>query len=504
MKAYGLLGVCGIPIWLWSSAAAWPAERAHIDFVYVERIAKERAGKEFSADQAKVPEVLQKLSYDAYREIHFNPDKSLWREGGLKFRLEFFHPGYLYHKPVTLHEFTETHVQRIRFSTALFDYGTNADLAGKVPVSSAYAGFRLQYPLNRPDKYDEVAVFLGDSYFRMLGRGQRFGLSARGLALNAGLEHEEFPAFREFWIGKPKPEEDSVTIYALLDSPSVTGAYKFIIRPGEDTTADVTAELFFRRAVDQVGIAPLTSMYAFGENTFSPPPDFRPEVHDSDGLLIATQNGDRIWRPLCNEVRNRRSVFEIPALQGFGLLQRDRDFAHYEDIEAAYHLRPSAWVEPQGEWTGGSVQLVELLSATEAADNIVAFWRPVPSPSPGVPFSFAYRLHWQSERASPDGIVVATRVGISLGQEKVYEIVVDFVGDKLTALPATAPVKAVVDVSGGARLVRHTLRKNPFDQSWRLVLYLQPAAAGTTTELRASLRRRNEILTETWTYQWVK
>ena len=104
------------------------------------------------------------------------------------------------------------------------------------------------YQLNETNEWDELGAFLGASYFRLLGKDQRYGQSARGLALDCGEmdRPEEFPIFTDWWLGKPEPDANELTLYALLDTVSCTGAYQFILHPGETTRADVEAVLFFR------------------------------------------------------------------------------------------------------------------------------------------------------------------------------------------------------------------------------------------------------------------
>ncbi|MCS7009253.1 MAG: glucan biosynthesis protein, partial [Chthoniobacterales bacterium] len=245
------------------------------------------AGKNYvpPAEDA-LPDWMQKLTYDQYRDIRFDPKKALWIGEGIPFRCMFFHPGYLFKRPVEMWEFTDSHQQRIRLSEEFFTYGPLIEKHGPVPPEVGFAGVRLHTPLNTPDYYDELIVFQGASYWRALGKGQRYGISSRGIAVNTGLAGipEEFPDFRAFWLRKPSIGDDHAHIYALLDGPSVTGAYEFKIYPGEDTVVDVRMVVFLRKDVLRLGIAPMSSMYWFGENSRRRFDDYRPEVHDSDGL----------------------------------------------------------------------------------------------------------------------------------------------------------------------------------------------------------------------------
>jgi glucans biosynthesis protein len=351
-------------------------------------------------------------------------------------------------------------------------------------------------------------VFLGASYFRAVGRGNRLGLSARGLAIDTGLpKEEEFPYFREFWLEKPATGDTVLTFYALLDSPSVAGAYSFTLRPGDQTRIDVTADLYFRRKVDKLGVAPLTSMFLHGENSTRKFPDYRPEVHDSDGLAINSGAGEWIWRPLYNpEGTVGISVFGDDNPRGFALVQRDRDFDHYQDLDARYDLRPTAWVDPAEPWGKGAVQLLEIDTSAESFDNIVALWVPEEATAPGQERIFAYGVSFGAMFADhpPAGRVIATRVGVS-SEGGLWRFIIDFTGGQLDGqiggLPAEAPVEAVIETSKG-ELRNVTAVKNTAAEGWRASFELK-AASGDTADLRGALRLEDNYLSETWIYRFV-
>ena len=311
-------------------------ERVRVDHAYVQDLAEKLASEPYRPPPAHVTRFFRRLDYDKFRLIRFVPERALWAEEDLPFRAQFFHPGYIFKNTVDISEFTETHVQKIPFSREMFDY-QNLHVPFWSRWGLGFAGFRLLNQINTPGKWDEVISFLGASYFRALGRDQRYGISARGLAINSGGPGpEEFPSFIEFWLGKPEPGARSIKIHALLSSPSATGAYTFLLTPGATTRVDVRATLFFRSEIENVGIAPMSSMFWFGEASQNRYGDFRPEVHDSDGLLVAPDANTRIWRPLSNPTELRRTDFETsPSLAGYGLMQRDRELRDYED------LRPS-------------------------------------------------------------------------------------------------------------------------------------------------------------------
>jgi glucans biosynthesis protein len=488
--------------------AAFPAaaavERVAVNHDYVKQIAAEVAREPYEAPREQVTQYFRKLGYDEYRRIKFIPDNSLWRSDKLPFQVQFFHPGYLFNQTIEVNEFTATHTQAIPFSIKFYDY---QDLKPSFWARRGlnYAGFRVIHELNQPEKWDEVVSFLGASYFRALAKGQRYGISARGLAINAGgPAPEEFPTFIEFWLGKPDAESKSLTIHALLDSRSVTGAYTFVLTPGDDTTMEVHASLFFRQGVEMLGLAPMSSMFWYGENSPDRFGDFRPEVHDSDGLLVAPKAGERIWRPLTNPAQILRTDFAAPALAGFGLMQRDREFRSYEDLEAYYHARPSIWVEAIGQWPAGRVRVVEMPTRDEYHDNITAFFVPDQPVAPGKSLDLAWRLHWTSKPVygEPAGWVRATRQTAQDGRAGRTRYVVDFTGLAEKDVPADAQVEADISIRGEAKLEHQHVVRNDHDGSWRLVMVFNAAPEAPASELRARLKLGDRVLTETWAMTW--
>lgn len=479
---------------------------AAFDFESLRYKARQLAAKPWVARPSPVPNWLQypAFSYDEYREIRFNEGETRWRPEGLPFQLQFFHPGFIHNRTVSVAELRSGRERRMDFNPSLFSYG-RTKLAGEVPADMGFSGFKVLTPLNRPEKLDELAVFQGASYFRALCQRAVYGLSARGLAIDtAEPGGEEFPVFEEFWVEKPSPEATSLSIYALLDSPSVAGAYRFVVTPGAVTVMHVKCVLFLRKPVRVLGVAPLTSMFWHGENSLNHHGDFRPEVHDSDGLQISYGGGEWLWRPLNNPNTLANAWFADEGLRGFGLLQRDRKFSSYEDLEANYHQRPSVWVQTIGAWGRGHVRLVEIPTDNETNDNIVAFWQPETLAAPGEPMTFEYRLHWALDQLHPPaGYAVATRTGHSkTHQPELRRFQVDFDGPYLHNQGDDPSIEAVVTVGAGGELAHQTVQRNPHSKTWRASFAMRPDGSGKPVELRCFLRKGAHILTETWSYRW--
>jgi glucans biosynthesis protein len=472
------------------------------DFDDLAARAELQAQQPYRSTSRKPPAELQALTYDQYRDIRFRPDHALWRAEQLPFELMFFHLGKFQTEPVRINEITPRGVSHIRYKSAYFDYGKNK-LSPQTWGDVGFAGFRAHYALNDSRYKDELVVFLGASYFRALGAGLRYGLSARGLAIDTvGGQGEEFPRFTEFWIVRPAAAAKTLTLYALLDSPRASGAYQFDVRPGDETVMEVRARIFLRATVATLGLAPLTSMFAFGENQ-PHRTDFRPEVHDSDGLMVAMGEGEWIWRPLLNPNRTLTTSYAMRSLRGFGLMQRDRNFSSYEDSEARYELRPSAWIEPVGSWGPGRVELMQLSTPDETNDNIVAYWVPDPLPAVGQPLDFAYRLHWQGPQQMqrpPGAWVVQTRIGRGFAElaKDEQQFVVDFTGPSLTALAADADVKAVVTSPANGQIVESNAYRLEATGAWRMTVRVKQLDLTQPTELRGFLQSGTHVLTETW------
>jgi glucans biosynthesis protein len=530
-------------VWLLASppAQAQPVAAPAFGFEQVAELARQAAQQPYAAPSEQLPAELAALDYDALRDLRYRPERAIWREQGLPFELQFFHLGGGNRNPVAVHEVVDGQPRRIGYDPSAWHYGAQAQRRGLQPGQwgeLGYAGFRVHHALNDPAYKDELVVFLGASYFRALGRGQQYGLSARGLAIDtvgapAGAS-EEFPRFSAFWIERPAPGASSLVIHALLDSPRATGAYRFELQPGTAaqpaTQMDVRARLFLRAgiapeaAIRTLGIAPLTSMFLHGPQQ-TRGSDFRPRVHDSEGLLVAGQGlgsapgapVEWLWRPLFNPSQPLASSFALQRLQGFGLMQRERRLAGYEDIEARYERRPSTWVEPLGDWGPGRVELLLLPTPDETHDNIAAYWVPATLPAPGQALELAWRLHWQGDAPTqpPLAQTLQSRRGFSWFEPKAPPAAgeqkwqIDFDGPALRALPPAvrsaegeAGVEAVVTlppVAGRpvARLLEARAIPHP-DGGWRLHLRLLRDPSPEPVEVRAFLRHAGSALTETW------
>ena len=474
---------------------------------------REMAAAPYEHAGFKMPDLFAGLDYDAYRKIQYRGDHGKWADLKAGFQVHAFHLGWLFPEPIKLYELVDGTAKPFDFSAADFEYHDTALGAEAAKVDfPGVAGFRLNYPLNTPDKVDELVSFLGASYFRALGRNNVYGQSARGLLLNSWIEGpEEFPRFSEFYLERPT-EGKPLVFYAALDSQSVTGAYRFEITPGSEaeqaTIMDVTAKLFFRSDVAQLGVAPLTSMFLYAETNRADFDDYRPQVHDTNGLSIVRETGEKMWRPLNNVAARGDSYFWENNPRAFGLDQRGRDFETYQDAGAHYERRPSVRVEPVGDWGQGNIRLIEVPSTLEVDDNIGAFWVPADPVLAGQEREYRYRLLWGE--LVPDGgdlaYVVETRAGAGgvSGVENAANLrkfVVDFTGGVLETWEPESPPDVLATVSSGT-IKTSTVSRVEANGVWRLVLDVEAGPEGTPMELKAYLVGGGKQLTETWLYQW--
>jgi glucans biosynthesis protein len=479
------------------------AKTANFDPDSVVKIARRLAQKPYVALNDPLPPGLAKISYDEYRDIRFKPEASIWKAEDLPYQMQLFHRGFYFQDLIEIALVEGNQATHLAYNSGFFTAGDV--LSQKLPTQDiGYSGLRIHYPLNNPAYFDELMVFQGASYFRALGKGSDYGLSSRGLALNtAEPEGEEFPIFRAFWVERPNSDSNLIVVHALLDSPSVAGAYRFSVRPGDNTHIDVEATLFPRKELVKVGLAPSTSMFLHSMNGRQNTDDFRPEVHDSDALLILNGRGERLWRPLANPKQLQVSAFMDNSPQGFGLIQRERSFEAYQDLEAHYERRPSLWVEPVGNWGAGEVVLTEIPTDSEIHDNIVSYWKPKQPIAAGSEFHFTYRLIWGDEPEVDDGTVIVART--ASGRADIAKatprrlFVVDY---QVKAGNNDEMPVAKVQSSAGV-ITNVVVSRQPKNNGYRLAFEMDPQDA-ELIELRAELKFTGPREVETWLYRWTR
>ncbi|UYG06668.1 glucan biosynthesis protein G [Halomonas sp. M4R1S46] len=482
-------------------------------FEDVAQKAKALSETAYEAPETNLPDALRELEYEDYAKIQYHRDQALWSDEDLPFQLTFFHEGMHFDSAVKVNTVVDNEVQEVGFDPQRFDYG-DLSIPEEQLEGLGFSGFKIVNALNREDVMDEVMVFQGASYFRALGRHQQYGLSGRGLAVDTALQTgEEFPAFREFWVVKPTPESQYLTVFALLDSPSLAGAYRFVLRPGDDTVVDVKSRLFLRREVEKLGIAPLTSMYLFGPGQPSESLNYRPAIHDSNGLLIHDASDGWTWRPLANPARLMVDEASVESLEGFGLLQRSHDFSDYEDLVDRYDRRPSAWIEPQGDWGAGQVELIQIPTPNETNDNIVAFWKPESLPPLGEPLNLSYRMFWTTTEAKfldPD-LAWVDETRRSQGEVRRDDLVrepdgsiafvLDFQGPALESYPGDKGLEVEASVGDNGELVASRAVPNQAEGGWRVFLRVKRGDEDRPVDIRATLKDGDEALSETWYYR---
>lgn len=461
--------------------------------------ARKLAASPYKEQPVRAGDTLEKIDYDAHWKISFKPEETVEIAPGVP--VQFFHSGRFFKLPVKLNEVADGLSREILYNPAYFDMPDDSP-ARDLPADIGFAGFRVM----RPDLKTDWISFLGAAYFRTDGQSHQYGQSARALAIDTGMSKpEEFPRFTAFWFEAPKSDQETITIYALMDSPSVAGAYKMTMlnREGEGQVMDIDSRLFFRAPVERLGIGPLTSMYWYSETNRSTGLDWRPEVHDTDGLAIVSAEGEQIWRPLNNPRALRTSTFMANNVKGFGLAQRDRAFENYEDDGVFYDKRPSVWIEPTQPFGDGAVQLVEIPTDDEIFDNIVAYFIPKDLPVAGSEKHFAYRMYWKDAHPLPPAgaRVVATRggqggvPGQSRPQDQI-KMVIEFEGPSLKGLGQNDGVTPVIELSKGEAINPYVLPVVGTDR-WRLVFDTK-VFDHEPIEARAYLKKDDDVLTETW------
>jgi glucans biosynthesis protein len=497
-----------------SAAAALPAfaaapppglrfgEGRPFSYAKLKGYAQKLSSAPYAAPPPPPSALLARIDYDSVQKIRFRPEAALWRNEAT-YPVYFFHLANYAATPVTVYAVKDGMARQILYHPEYFDYAGSKIDPGPL-AHLGFAGFRV---MDSPQSRTDWLAFQGASYFRSAGQDGQYGASARGIAVNTALAtEEEFPRFSQFWLEENGPV---VSIYALLEGPSLTGAYKFDAMKHQGVVMDVHCDLFFRADISRLGVAPLTSMYWYGENMREKAADWRPEIHDSDGLAIWNGAGERLWRPLVNPPQVQTNSFMDNNPKGFGLMQRDRLFDDYQDDNVFYNRRPGIWVEPRGHWGRGAVQLVEIPTSDEVHDNIVAYWRPDKDVAAGDSLSFDYRLYWQdSEPAFPAALakVGATRIGrggpgfSNIGAGPRRRFAIDFEGGTLSAMAPRYDLKPMVSASSG-RIEGAYAIKVAGTNRWRVLFDLIPGDK-VPIDLRCGLRLSDRLLSETWIYQY--
>ena len=459
--------------------------------------ARDLAAQDY-APRPMIPESWRNLTYDQYRKIWFDGRNAIFEGSDAPLRVDLFPPGLYFPRPVGVNVVEGNQARPVLFDMGVFDT-TDKFPDVEIDDTLGFSGLRLRAETVSKGVFQEYSVFQGASYFRAIGTGQIYGLSARGLALKTGdPAGEEFPDFTDFWIERPAPEAGFVTLYALMDSPSCAGAYRFDITHGETVQMAVSCHVFARTDMTHVGIGPLTSMFLFDDTMRQRFDDFRPAVHDSDGLLIRNGAGEEIWRPLSNPKTLQISAFADMNPRGFGLMQRARRFGDFNDLEALYHRRPGLWVTPKGDWGRGSVTLVEIPADLEIYDNIVAYWRPTGTIQAGEDIALEYDLAWGTE-PELNGPLRVLNTAMGSRPEGGRIVTIDFedgpdVPDDLNQI-----VK-LVRASAGT-VTEGIVQRNPETGGPRLAFTFD-AGDAPLVEFRAQLRLNGNALSEVWLYRW--
>lgn len=517
LGALGALATAGCartPIHAAARAAGPQAlgQAAKFDYAWLKEAARDLANAPYKAHGRALPLEVAALDWDRYQAIQFKPEHALWADQDMRFQIRLFHLGLFFKRPVRMFDVADGRARELAYDPRMFNYGKSGLDGAMQPKDLGFAGFRVNVA---PGFKSDVAAFLGASYFRAVGAQGQYGLSARGLAVDTALPRdEEFPDFTDFYFERPAPGSNTLVVYAMLDSPSIAGAYRFAITPGEPLLMDIDAALYPRKEIERLGIAPCTSMFQTGENDRRVADDWRPEIHDSDGLSMQTGAGEWIWRPLSNPAALSFNAFSDKDPKGFGLLQRDRNFDHYQDDGVFYDRRPSLWVEPKSGWGEGTVQLVEIPTANETFDNIVAFWNPARKPRRGEELLYGYRLYWGTDAPVRPALAtcVATRTGVGgvIGQKRAhwsYRFAIDFAGGPLSGLDVlNAKIEPVITVSTGEVEI---VSARPLDavKGVRAMFDIVPGDfVGPITlrmHLKGTVSGSERALSETWLYEWM-
>jgi len=482
-------------------ADAAPADQANAPTAFgaqtVLEISRALAKKPFEASKTPLPDPFGSVTYDQYVSIQPKPGSAVWSGDNVGFMIEPLHRGFVFSTPMDIYVVEGGFARKLAYESAAFDFGKLV-IPPNLP-DIGFSGFRVQQSTDAGGPFD-VVIYQGASFFRAEAHGQNLGVTARGLSIRtAEPQGEEFPIFRAVWIEKPTPTANVLVIHALLDSASLTGAYRFTLRPGEATIIDTEMTLTARAAVDHFGLATMSATYSFGPLDHKRPDDIRPTAHEIDGLQMLTGKGEWVWRPVSNRETLQISAFGDQNLHGFGLLQRNRSFEAYQDDDQHWELRPSLWIEPIGDWMEGEVRLIEIPSDSENNDNIIAYWRPRASIAANTEVAFAYRQFWcwAPPARPPLATVVETREG-KVGKWRRF--LIEFSSDSFAKAERLAEIKPSLTVNPG-RIT--SIRSFPSKErmTFRVIFDVEPTSDGFS-ELRLLLEADGKPVSETWLYRW--
>jgi glucans biosynthesis protein len=535
MRLHLVLGLITALLLVWTLRYQ---ETHKFNFTKIQEEAATLAQQPFVPLTYDLPLQLKKLTPDQERGIFWNDKYRLWKKKGLPFQIDFFPLSVEFPNAIKVNTVDYRGEHSLSSLTSFFN--VNIPVNPPLPEELGYAGFYVRYPINKSDSLDGFFSVQGASYFRAIAKDQVYGLSARALGINTGVDGkpEEFPQFKEWWLHEPAPGDTSLVLDALLDSPSVTGAYGFKIKPGASTSVDVHATLFFRKTVDWIAIAPFSSMYLYGENASNHFNDkIHPEIHDSDGVLLNTSKGDWIWRPLSQATLFQIYNFADENPKGFGLLQRDRDGTHYQDLNMQYNIRPSVWVTPKGNWGKGSVVLAHRPSNDVNNDNVALFWHPAQTPKAGERMDIDYTITFYMNDAQLPPLAYSRETWLinnppppappqpalppgqkpppalpappapKPGDTTPVMFITDFVGNGIENIPANQPPYLYLHCDPPETKIRESsVEKVGYDNSWRATFTIIPFKHNVPTEIHCRLMKSDkpdaQPLTEEWTYTW--
>jgi glucans biosynthesis protein len=465
--------------------------------------ARALAKKPFVPMAASLPDPFKTLSSDQYNSIRTLPAGRIWGNEQVGVAIEPLHRGFLFTNPVEINLVAQGVSQRLVYDVKFFDF-SSISLPPKLP-DIGYSGFRVLVAQNPSDandaRFTEVASFQGANFFRALTQGQVPGLVSRALAVRlADPKGEDVPIFRTMWIEKPSLVANALIVHAVIDSETVTGAFRFTIRPGEATIIDTEATLFARASVDNFGLGTMSATHLLGFMDHRKFDDFRPNVSEVCGLQIYTGAGEWVWRPVTNRDNLQISTFVDDKPRGFGLLIRDRSFEDYDDEDQHWEKRPSLWIEPLGEWGQGGVQLIEIPSESEANDNILCFWRPKQPLAAGSETSFAYRQFWCWDPPERPSLARAMTSRSGRGAGKRRRFFVDFEGEIFAKAETAGELKANVTAAGG-KIAFVRIFPSDDKKSLKVFFELDPGN-DLSSELRLVLEAQGKPVSETWLYRW--